>query len=240
MRDKIFFDTETTGVNTQTDRIVEISIIKTNSKLEVLDKIHYLLNPTMPIPIEASEVHGIYDKDVKNSPTFGDVSNKILNFIQDCDIAGYNSNRFDIPLLMEEFNRCGITLDLSNVNIIDIYQIELLSKPNSLSSVYRKYTGKDLEDAHSAESDTLATIEVLKHQLENLELPCDFAEIESVLLNGNPRLDLGGKLTYINEEVCWNIGKHYGKPISIDKSYLNWFLTQDVPSDFKTILKKHL
>ena len=240
MRNKIVLDFETTGVSTQTDRIVEISLVKTDSNLNVIDKFHSLINPTISIPQGASDVHGIKDSDVKSAPTFGQLADKIFQFISGCDIAGYNSNRFDIPLLSQEFSRCGITLDLSNINIVDSYQIEIKSVPNSLSDVYKRHTGKELIGAHGAESDTLATLEILKSQIKKYGLPQDFKQLEDKMLDGNPRLDLGGKLKYVDGVITWAFGKYVNKPITIDKSYINWILGADFPQDLKQILKKYL
>ena len=240
MSNKIFFDTETTGVDAFNDRIVEIAIIKTDENLNVIDEFYTLINPTIPIPLEASEVHNIYDDDVKTAPIFKEVANDIYSFIENCDVAGYNSNRFDIPLLTTEFNRVGISWDLSDKNIIDVYKIETKFHTNKLSDVYKRYTGKELSDSHTALADTLATLEILKHQIKNFNLNNNFTDIEDVLNDGKKRLDIGGKLTYINDEVCWNIGKYKGSPLTIDKSYIQWFLKNDIPTDFKNILLKYV
>ena len=240
MSNKIFFDTETTGVDPINDRIVEIAIIKTDENLNIIDEFYTLINPTIPIPLEASEVHNIYDEDVKTAPIFKDVASDIYSFIEDCDVAGYNSNRFDIPLLTTEFNRVGISWDLSDKNIIDVYKIETKFHTNKLSDVYKRYTGKELNDSHTALADTLATLEILKHQIKNFNLNNNFTDIEDVLNDGKKRLDIGGKLTYINDEICWNIGKYKGSPLSVDKSYIQWFLKNDIPADFKNILLKYV
>ena len=240
MNNKIFFDTETTGVDPFNDRIVEIAIVKTDNNLNVIDEFYSLINPTIPIPLEATEVHNISNEDVKTAPTFKEIANEIYEFIKDCDVAGYNSNRFDIPLLSTEFNRVGIEWDLTDRNIIDVYRIETKFHTNKLSDVYKRYTGEELNDSHTALADTLATLTILKHQLKNFNLGNSFEEIEDTLNDGKKRLDIGGKLTYINDEICWNIGKYKGSPLTIDKSYIQWFLKNDIPSDFKKILLKHI
>ena len=160
-----FFDLETTGVNTIKDRIVEISIIKImpNGDEKTYTK---RINPTIPIPKQASEVHGIYDDDVKNQPTFKEVAKEIARFIEGCDLAGFNSNKFDIPLLAEEFLRAGVDIDLRKRKFIDVQTTFHKMEQRTLSAAYKFYCNKDLNNAHSAEADTRATYEILKAQIE--------------------------------------------------------------------------
>lgn len=240
MRNRVIFDTETTGTDVNSDRIVEISLIKTDTNFNIIKKFHSYVNPGMSIPKGASDVHGITDEMVQDAPYFYQIANEIHEFVSNCDLGGYNSNRFDIPLLSQELSRCGINLDVRNIDIVDVYKIESKYAPNTLSEVYKRHTGKELEGAHGAESDTLATIEVLKHQIEKYGVPNNFKEIEDIFLEGKPRLDLGGRLKYIDGVICWGFGKHFDKPLTTDRSYINWCLGQDFPEDFKTIIRKYL
>jgi DNA polymerase-3 subunit epsilon len=160
-----FLDLETTGVNLSTDRIVEIAIVKImpDHTRQVKRK---LLNPEMQIPVASSDIHGITNEMVKDAPTFKQAGNEIKQFLQDCDLGGYNSNRFDIPILMEEFLRAGMDVDLSNRRMIDVQHIFYSMEPRTLSAAYKFYCQKELINAHSAEVDINATIEVFMSQLE--------------------------------------------------------------------------
>lgn len=236
MRDKIAFDLETTGVDTKKDRIVEICVHK---KVKgVTETFHTLINPEMEIPVGASDVHGITNEMVKDSPTFKDVSKKVFEMMDGCDIVGYNSDRFDIPLIMNEFKRCGITLNVDDVCLIDVYKIEAKNVSNKLGDAYFRHIGKVLEGAHSAKDDTLATVEILNSQIKKFDLPSNFEELESYILDGQPRLDMEGKLKYIDGEICWTFGKNFNKPVSSDLSYLKWFMTNDIADDLRSILEK--
>lgn len=241
MRDKVFFDLETTGVDVTNDRIVEISLVKVDSDLKVIDHFTSLINPTIPIPQGASDVHGITDEQIESAPTFKKAGKMLFEFVDGCDLAGYNSNRFDIPLLVNEFARAGITLDVSDVNVIDVYQIETKFRPNTLEAVYKRHTGKDLGGAHSADVDTMATLEIFKSQLNKFNLPLKFNEIENMMLEGNKRLDLGGKLKYVDNKITWGFGKHVNETVSkAHSNYINWILGADFPSDLKIILKQYI
>ena len=160
-----FFDLETTGIKVATDRIVEISIVKilVNGTTEINTQ---RVNPTIPIPSEVTSIHGITNDDVKDEPTFSEIANSIVQFLSNCDLAGYNSNKFDIPLLVEEFLRAGIDFDLKGRRCIDIQNIFHKMEPRTLIAAYKFYCGKELINAHSAEADTLATYEILKNQLD--------------------------------------------------------------------------
>lgn len=234
---KVIFDTETTGVKTATDRIVEISLIKTDKNLNIIDELNFRLNPTIPIPVGASDVHGITDEMVYDCPTFVDVSAEIFEFIQNCDLVGFNSDRFDIPLLITEFKRAGFHLDLDGIQTMDVYKLEVKGIKNTLSDVYKRHTGRELDGAHGAKADTMATLEILKSQLSKMNLKIE--EVEDYLLDGQPRLDLGGKLKFIDGLICWNFGKHFEKPITSDKGYVDWVLGADFPEDLKSILRRH-
>ena len=234
---KVIFDTETTGVNTSKDRIVEISLIKIDKNLNIIDELEFRLNPTIPIPVGASDVHGITDEMVCDCPTFSDVASEIFEFILNCDLVGFNSDRFDIPLLCNEFKRVGFYLNLGNVQTVDVYKLEIKGTKNTLSDVYRRHTGKELQGAHGAKADTMATLEILKSQLRKMDLKIE--EVEDYLLDGQPRLDLGGKLKFINGVICWNFGKHFENPITYDGGYVDWVLGADFPDDLKDILRRY-
>ncbi|OYT13614.1 MAG: DNA polymerase III subunit epsilon, partial [Bacteroidetes bacterium 4572_114] len=160
-----FFDLETTGVKVASDRIIEVSVIKVmpdGSQLVYTKRI----NPTIPIPLESIEFHGITDEDIKDAPTFAEIANELNQFIGNSDLAGYNSNKFDIPLLVEEFMRAGLDFDLKGRRFVDVQNIFHKMEPRTLHAAYAFYCNKDLVNAHSAEADTLATLEIMKAQLD--------------------------------------------------------------------------
>ena len=163
-----FFDLETTGVNIVRDRIVEISVVKAlvNGETEIRTR---RINPEMPIPLESSLIHGIYDEDVKDAPTFKSIAKNLSSFLEGCDLAGFNSNRFDIPMLVEEFLRVGVDFDIKNRRMVDVQRIYHMMEPRNLGAAYKYYCGKTLNNAHSAEADTIATFEVLQGQIEKYQ-----------------------------------------------------------------------
>ena len=235
-----FFDLETTGINTVTDRIVEISIIKIlpNGAEEVFNQ---RINPTMPIPKQSSDIHGILDADVANEPTFKEVGKKIAEFIKGCDLAGYNSNRFDIPLIVEEFLRADIEIDLRKHKFVDVQTIFYKMEQRTLVAAYKFFCDKDLTNAHSAEADTRATYEVLKSQLDKypeLENNIDFL---SEFSSHNKNADFAGRMIFNEEgEECINFGKHKGKRVEdvlkSDPGYYGWIMKSDFPLDTKRVL----
>ena len=239
-----FFDLETTGLSTSKDRIVEIGIIKVNPD-QSEETLTMRLNPEMTISTESVEIHGISQDDIKDSPTFKDASEKILNFIGDADLAGYNSNKFDIPMLMEEFSRVGIEFDMSVRKAIDVQNIFHKKEQRTLVAAYKFYCDKDIENAHSAEADIVATYEVLKAQLDkypDLENNMDFLA-EFSQNNKNKLLDFAGRLAVNKEGVpIYNFGKHKDKTIKDifqkEPGYHAWMLNNDFPSYTKQILKK--
>ncbi len=236
-----FFDLETTGLNIASDRIIEISIVKImpNGDKEIKTK---LLNPTIPITKEASAIHGINDEDVKNKATFREVANELNEFINNCDLAGYNSNRFDIPLLAEEFLRVNIDFDVASRKLIDVQNIFHKMEQRTLVAAYKFYCNKDLTDAHSAEADTTATYEILEAQIEKYaDLKNDTAFL-SEFSQMNKNVDLLGRFIYNDKNIeVFNFGKHKGRPVvevlEKEPGYYSWMMNGDFPLYTKKVLK---
>jgi len=235
-----FFDLETTGLNITSDRIVEISIIKImpNGDKEIKTK---LVNPTIPISKEASAVHGISDTDVKDKATFQEIAQELNDFIVGCDLGGFNSNRFDIPLLAEEFLRAGLDFDISERNLVDVQNIFHKMEKRTLVAAYKFYCDKDLTDAHSAEADTTATYEILEAQIqkyEELENDMNFLADFSQQTNN---VDLLGRIIYDEKGVeVFNFGKHKGKSVKAvyqkEPGYYSWMMNGEFPLYTKKIL----
>lgn len=235
-----FFDLETTGTNIAKDRIVEISILKVFPN-QNKESITLRVNPERPIPLEVSEIHGIYDKDVENQPTFKELAPKVYNFIKDADLAGYNSNRFDIPLLAEEMLRAEVDFDMKNAVKIDVQTIFHKKEKRTLEAAYKFYCDKDLTDAHSAEADTNATYEVLKSQLDcyqdlenNTKWLAEFSAHKKFA-------DFAGMVQYNkNGDEIFGFGKHKGKKVEevLDREpgYYNWIQNADFPLYTKKVL----
>jgi len=228
-----FLDLETTGVNLSTDRIVEIAIVKImpDHTRQVKRK---LLNPEMQIPVASSDIHGITNEMVKDAPTFKQAGNEIKQFLQDCDLGGYNSNRFDIPILMEEFLRAGMDVDLSNRRMIDVQHIFYSMEPRTLSAAYKFYCQKELINAHSAEADINATIEVFMSQLERYnQLGNNIDSILSVI--GEEKIvDYARRFSFDEKGVeVFNFGKYKGKSVSdvlkSEPHYYDWMMRGDFP-----------
>jgi DNA polymerase-3 subunit epsilon len=233
----IFFDLETTGVEINTARIVQIACIKINADGSKEEK-EILINPTIPIPKDASEVHGITDEMVKDAPKFFNIAKSLFSFFEGCDIAGYNSDSYDLPLLCEEFGRCNIEFPTWEVNLIDVLKYERLLNPNNLASVYKRYTGKELDGAHNAMNDVRATFEILMCQLEGKQEQTP-EQIDLYCQGERKRYDIGGK-TYIDKEgnVRWSFGKNMHKLVLDDLGYYQWVLKNDFPTELKNKLKK--
>ena len=196
----VFFDLETTGTNINSDRIVEICYLKVYPNGNEESKT-MRINPEMPIPAEASAVHGIYDADIADCPTFKEVARNIANDIEGCDLAGFNSNRFDIPVLAEEFLRAGVDIDMSRRKFVDVQVIFHKMEQRTLSAAYKFYCGKNLEDAHTAEADTRATYEVLMSQLDRYpELQNDVAFLADYS-SFNKNVDFAGRMVYDDKGV---------------------------------------
>lgn len=236
----VFFDLETTGVNVASDRIVEISILKLHpdGKKEVKTR---RVNPEMKIPIESSEIHGIYDEDVKDEPTFKAIAKSLATFIDNSDLAGYNSNKFDVPLLMEEFLRVGVDFDLKSRKLVDVQNIFHKMEQRTLVAAYKFYCDKELIDAHSAEADNIATFEVLESQLEKYEELENNVEFLSEFSTRNKTADLMGRIVFDKNDVeVFNFGKHKGKSVAKvfeeEPSYYSWMMNGDFPLYTKKIL----
>ena len=239
----VFFDLETTGTNINSDRIVEICYLKVypngNEESKTLR-----INPEMHIPEASSAIHGIYDADVADCPTFKDVAKNIANDIEGCDLAGFNSNRFDIPLLAEEFLRVGVDIDMMKRKFIDVQVIFHKLEQRTLSAAYKFYCDKNLEDAHTAEADTRATYEVLKAQLDRYP---DVLENDTKFLadysSYNKNVDFAGRIVYNEQGVeVFNFGKYKGMSVAEilkkDIGYFGWLMQGDFTLNTKNVLTK--
>ena len=239
----VFFDLETTGTNINADRIVEICYLKVypngNEESKTLR-----INPEMHIPEASSAIHGIYDADVADCPTFKDVAKKIAADIEGCDLAGFNSNRFDIPVLAEEFLRAGVDVDLMKRKFVDVQVIYHKLEQRTLSAAYKFYCGKNLEDAHTAEADTRATYEVLKAQLDHYPevLENDIAFLSNYS-SFNKNVDFAGRIVYNEQGVeVFNFGKYKGMSVAEvlkrDIGYYGWIMQGDFTLNTKNVLTK--
>ena len=244
-----FFDLETTGINITQDRIVEIAILKIHPNGQE-ERRTDLINPGMPIPLESSLIHGIYDKDVVNAPHFKDIAKTLSNYLTGCDLAGFNVLKFDVPMLVEEFLRAGINFDVSKRKMIDAQKIFHLMEKRNLSAAYKFYCNKNLENAHSAEADTQATYEIFIRQIEMYEgqevqdmtgntlgvIVNDMEKIHNI--TWQKMVDLAGRIVYNdNGEEIFNFGKHKGKTVSevlnIEPMYYDWIQKNDFSLDTK-------
>lgn len=237
----VFFDLETTGINITTDRIVELCYIKVYPNSNEESK-SMRINPEMHIPEASSAIHGIYDQDVADCPTFKQVAQDLANTIEGCDLAGFNSNRFDIPMLAEEFLRADINIDMTRRKFIDVQNIYHKLEKRTLSAAYKFYCGKDLENAHSALADTQATYEVLKAQLDkypndlqnDMQFLADFSKMSD-------NVDFAGRIVYNQERVeVFNFGKYKGMPVvevlKKDPGYYGWIMQGDFTRNTKQVL----
>ena len=241
-----FFDLEATGTNVGIDRIVEVSVIKLNPD-ESEEVKTWRINPGMPIPVESSLVHGIYDEDIRNEPEFKALGNEIAEFIGASDLAGYNSNKFDIPMLMEEFLRAGVAFDIENRHFVDVQNIFHQMEQRTLKAAYLFYCKKEIVNAHSAEADTRATMEVLLAQIEKYK-DAEFIDkkgntskpivnnVEALhkFTNLNSPVDFAGRMVYNEQgEELFNFGKHKGKKVedvfNAEPSYYSWMMQGDFP-----------
>jgi len=208
-----FIDLETTGINVSTDKIVEIAIVKILPDGTKQNK-RKLVNPEMSIPKGAADIHGISDEMVKDAPTFKQIANEIKQFIESSDLAGYNSNRFDIPMLNEEFLRAGISVDIETRKLLDVQKVYHMMEQRTLSAAYKFYCNKNLEDAHSAEADATATWEVLEAQLEKYPQMGNTVEAVVKFTGEDQIIDFARRFVYENGVEVFNFGKHKGKPVT--------------------------
>lgn len=253
-RPLVFFDLETTGTNVVTDRIIEICVFKVLINGNTESKT-YRINPGIHIPAEASAIHGIFDEDLKDSPRFSDIAKTLEAFLDNCDLAGYNSNKFDVPMLVEEFLRCDIAFDIKSRKLIDVQNIFHKMEPRTLKAAYRFYCNKELIGAHGAEADTIATYEVLLSQIERYK-NVDFTEpdgrITQPIVNDMNALyrfsynfrnaDLVGHIGFNKEgKEILNFGKHKGKTLEEvfekDLGYYDWMMKSDFPLSTKEVVK---
>jgi DNA polymerase-3 subunit epsilon len=243
-------DLETTGINLAVDRIVEIAVVKINTDGSKTVK-RKLINPEMKIPEAAAKIHGISDEMVKDAPPFRNVANEFKQFIEHCDLAGYNSNRFDWPLLMEEFLRAGLTLDLTTHRMLDVQKIFHVMEPRTLSAAYKFYCNKSLDNAHSAEADAEATWEILAAQVERY--PNIGKDVDAIIkfLGEEPIVDFARRFIFENGVEVFNFGKHKGRSVADvlkqEPQYYDWMMKGDFPMHTKqklteifnrTLLKK--
>ena len=255
-RDICFFDLEATGLNVIRDRIVQIAIIKYFASGQEPEELEMLINPGIPISEEAMGVHGITPKDLANKPTFQQVAQKIYDFIGNSDLGGYNSNRYDVPLLMEEFARVGIEFDVSNRRTIDVQRIFYKMEPRTLGAALRFYTGKTLENAHNALADVQATVDVFKGQLEHYKTT-DFVDADGNIIETPVKndiqvihdfttdlktIDATQRLKYNKEGVVvFNFGKYINQPVvdvlAKDKPYYHWIQNKEFSTQVKQIVK---
>lgn len=242
-RPLIFFDLETTGINVTSDRIVELCYIKVFPNGNEESK-SMRINPEMPIPPHSTAVHGITDDDVKDCPTFKEVAKELELTFRDSDIAGYNSNKFDVPLLVEEFLRAGVEIDLSKRKFVDVQTIFHKMEQRTLVAAYKFYCGKNLENAHSALADTRATLEVLESQLDrypdvltnDVGFLADFTTV-------NRNVDFAGRIIYNDkDEEVFNFGKYKGRKVTdvfrLDSGYYSWMMQGDFALNTKQVLTR--
>lgn len=251
----VFFDIEATGLNIGTDKIVQICFYKVMPDGSS-STYTTLINPEMHIPEQVSEIHGIYDKDVKDAPTFGEAARHISEFIKGCDLAGYNILKYDMPLLMEEFLRINMEPDLRGVKMIDVQNIFHKMEPRTLRAAHRFYCGTDIENAHSADADTMATYRVLEAQVEKYEnvlswddkereqgicpIKNDVSALAAYSAVGR-NVDFAGHIVFNdNDEEVFNFGKHKGKTVrevfTMEPSYYSWMMNADFPLYTKKII----
>ena len=242
IKDYVAFDLETTGVQVGSDRIVEICLLKVEINGEVSSLVHRV-NPGMTIPQQSIDIHGITDEMVRDKPTFKELAAEIANYIGDSDLAGYNSNHFDVPLLAEELLRVGQNVDLKRMRMVDVFTIFQRQEPRNLVAAYKFYCGKDLTHAHAADADTMATYEVLKAQLEKYELPDTVEELADYTTGAVRFADFAGRVAYDAEgKEIFNFGKYKGQRVADvfrrDPGYHGWIQQGDFPQYTKAVFMR--
>ena len=250
-RPLVFFDLETTGLNIASDRIVELSYYKvfpngtSEGKTFRVKPVQMMLGQEVQLHIseEASAVHGIYDEDLVDCPTFKEIAPELVKVLEDADLAGYNSNHFDLPLLAEEMMRAGVNIDLKGKKMVDVFTIFQRQEPRNLVAAYKFYCGKDLTNAHSADADTMATYEVLMAQLEKYDMPADVDGLAEFTA-GNVRFaDFAGRIAYDAQGVeIFNFGKYKGQRVAEvfrrDPGYYGWIQNGDFPQYTKNVFTR--
>lgn len=228
-----FIDLETTGINIAKDKIIEIAVVKVMPDGSSQTKVKRI-NPGIPIPAASTEIHGICDDDIKDCPSFKECANELRQFLEDCDLAGYNSNRFDIPMLVEEFLRIDLDFDTDSRKFIDVQKIFHLMEKRTLGAAYEFYCNKVLEEAHTAEADAMATYEILKGQLlryekqlqNDVHMLADFTKEDNFI-------DFGRRMVLDNGVEVFNFGKHKGRPVRVvlkeEPQYYDWIMKADFP-----------
>ncbi len=239
-RPMVFFDLETTGINVTTDRIVEITILRIETNGKETEKT-YIVNPTIPIPQFATDIHGISDEDVKDKPTFKEIARNLLPYFEGADLAGFNSNKFDIPLLAEEFLRAEVDFDMRKRQFVDVQVIFHKMEQRNLAAAYKFYCKKELENAHTSKADTYATYEILKAQLDYYpDIPKQITEL-SKFSSQNRAVDLAGQIIYNDKDIeVFNFGKYKGMSVeevfAKDQGYYGWILNSQFPLYTKKVL----
>jgi DNA polymerase-3 subunit epsilon len=230
LRPIVFLDLETTGLNLAADRIVEIALLKVDQEGKKVVK-RKLINPEKPIPAEVSAIHGITDDMVRDAPTFRQIANEVKQFLEGADLGGYNSNKFDWPLLMEEFLRAGLDFDIDGRRLLDVQKIYHQMEPRNLSAAYKFYCSKELENAHSAETDVNATWEVFQSQVALYpQLGQDLDSIMK-LIGEDQIIDFARRMVVENGKIVFNFGKHKGRPVEeilrVEPSYYDWIMKSE-------------
>jgi len=249
MKNIVWFDLETTGISTASDRIIEICMIKTDFDGNEIEKYHELINPgDVQMRPEAQDKHGISPEMLEGKPTFEEIASEINDFIRDCDLGGYNALFFDVPFLAEEFMRCGIIFNHRGRAVMDPFLIYSNYEKRDLTNAYKKYTGKTLEGAHRADVDIKATMEIFQKQRELYNMPNTAEEIDKVVNTRRAdQVDLGGKLKFAEvggkRTIVFNFGKNKGKPFKevfeMDSRYIDWIIDKgEFSKELKVICKK--
>lgn len=256
-RDIVFFDIESTGLNVLKDRIVQLALIKLNKDKSDPLEMEFLINPQIPISAEAMAIHGITPDMLRNKPSFCEIASEVFEFIGEADLGGYNSDRFDLPMLTEELFRCGYDLDIENRRTIDVQKIFYKMEPRTLKAAYKVYCGKSLDNAHDALTDVRATVEVLAGQIQKYE-GVDYEDADGFITKSPIRNNIQAIHEFISDyrvvdftqrlrrdqkgEIMFNFGKYMNQRVSDvfrrDKNYYHWIMQKDFSSQVKKIVKK--
>ncbi len=240
------FDIESTGISPRADRIIELAIIRIDPGAPEPVERYWLVNPTVPIPVESTAIHGITDEHVKNQPTFAKIASEVEAFLANCDLGGYNVLRFDIPILSEEFMRVGLHFDVDSRRVLDAQRIFHVKEPRDLGAALRLFCGRDHQDAHGAEADARATLDVILGEFRRYDdLPRDLETLDREFNAVDPlNVDRSGKLRWINNEMAINFGKKKGQPVrdlvQEDPGFLKWILRSDFPLDTRRLIQNAL